>query len=339
MRKLAVHGRPTRRDMLRLSVASVLGLAALPSLAFADSPDNVVAAPPTRDDWSVANPIGGPVWAVTTGDASLRAEPDIADNRFGFARPGTPLKVLGSSGDWTYVFNPHTQGTAYVSTSLLKPGDPPSRFVSMPAPPLVDEFHDTIVVTQDSVLSYYPSPVDEARFMPIDASTIQTVNGIVRGADGAPWYQTSDFYYIPAEGVFQASKADSYTGRWLSATLLPVTKVVALEGQRPVRTMLALRGIAKFPTPVGTFSILRRVPNETMDSMTLGIPHNSPYGYLVKNVLYTQYFTPDGASLHDNYWSSNFGGIGSHGCLGLSLGDSRWLWDWASIGVPVIVKA
>ena len=93
-----------------------------------------------------------------------------------------------------------------------------------------------------------------------------------------------------------------------------------------------------FPTPTGVFSILRRVPNETMDSMTLGIPHNSPYGYLVKNVLWTQYFTPDGASLHDNYWSSNFGGVGSHGCLGLSLADSRWLWDWASIGVPVVVN-
>ena len=79
---------------------------------------------------------------------------------------------------------------------------------------------------------------------------------------------------------------------------------------------------------------MRRVPNETMDSMTLGIPHDSPYGYLVKNVLWTQYFTADGASLHDNYWSSNFGGVGSHGCLGLSLADSKWLWDWASIGVP-----
>src|ERR1051326_8390458 len=105
MRNLAVHGRPTRRTMLRFSLASVIGLTALPKLASAAPITNPtpVAAPPTRDDWSVANPIGGPVWAVTTGDASLRAAPDIADNRFGFARPGTPLKVLGSTGGWTYV--------------------------------------------------------------------------------------------------------------------------------------------------------------------------------------------------------------------------------------------
>jgi L,D-transpeptidase-like protein/SH3 domain-containing protein len=281
----------------------------------------------------------GPKWAVTTGDASLRAQPDVADNRFGFARPGTPLQVLSYNGDWAYVYNPHTQGTAYVYSSLLAPGLPPSPYVSRPAPPLVDELQDTIVLTQDSVLAVYPSAAQDAAFMPLPASSTENIIGSVRGEDGQIWYQTSDFYYVPSSGVFLPSQSDSYTGRWLIATLAPVTKVIAYEGQTPVRSMYALRGIPRFPTPTGVFSIMRRVPNETMDSLTLGIPHNSPFGYLVKNVLFTQYFTGDGASFHDNYWSSNFGGAGSHGCLGLSYGDSKWLWDWASIGVPVIVNA
>jgi hypothetical protein len=240
---------------------------------------------------------------------------------------------------WSYVYDPHTQGTAYVSSSLLGPGDAPSDYMTKPAPPLVDQLQEQVVITQDSVLATYPTPVDSARFGPLPASTIQSVNGTVLGDDGAIWYQTNDFYYVPSNGVFQPSAADTYDGRWLRATLLPVTKVIAFEGQTAVRSMYALRGIAVFPTPVGTFSILRRVANETMDSLTVGIPHDSPYGYLVKNVLWTQYFTPDGASLHDNYWSSNFGAAGSHGCLGLSLTDSKWLWDWASIGTPVIVHA
>ena len=324
-----------RRTVLRLGASSVLGLAAFPSLASAQS---APADPPLRDDWAYANPIG-PIWAVTTGEAALRGQPDIADNRFGFARPGTPLQILNSSGDWSYVYNPHTQGTAYVYSNLLASGPPPSPWVTRPAPPLIDQVADTVVLTQDSVLNAYPSANPAATFMQLNASTIETINGTVRGEDGNIWYQTSDFYYIPSDGVFQAGKASEFGGRWLSATLLPVTKVIALEGQTPVKSMLALRGIAVFPTPTGVFSILRRVPNETMDSMTLGIPHNSPYGYLVKNVLFTQYFTPDGASLHDNYWSSNFGGIGSHGCLGLSYADSKWLWDWAAIGTPVIVNS
>ncbi|MBV9577365.1 MAG: L,D-transpeptidase family protein [Chloroflexi bacterium] len=312
----------------------MLGLAALPSIAFAQEASD----PPTLDDWPDTNPIGGPVWAVTTGEASLRASPDLADNRFGFARAGTPLQVLDTtSNGWSYVFNPHTQGTAYVASSLLAPGDPPGPYVSKPAPPIIDQLDEQIVLTEDSVLATYPTPVDSARFGPMPASSIVAVNGTVQGDDGATWYQTNDSYYVPSSGVFQPSASDTFTGRWLRAVLLPVTKVVAFEGQQAVRSMLALRGIAVFPTPVGTFSIERRVANETMDSMTLGIPHDSQYGYLVKNVLWTQYFTPDGASLHDNYWSSNFGGVGSHGCLGLSLADSKWLWDWASIGTPVMV--
>ena len=325
--------------MLRWSMASLLSLAAFPSIASAQQASLTMPSGTTDDDATGAASIPFlPVWAVTTGEASLRAQPNIADNRFGFARVGTPLQVLDRQGDWTYVFNPHTQGTAYVSSNLLAPGNPPSPYVTKPGPELADQFTDRIVITQDTNLTTYPTRDPDAVFQPLQASSLEDIVGTVPGDDGSLWYQTADSYYVPPDGVFLPTQSDSFDGRWLHARLVPVTKVVAYEGQTPVRTMLALRGIAVFPTPTGTFSILRRVPNETMDSMTLGIPHNSPYGYLVKNVLYTQYFTPDGASLHDNYWSSNFGGIGSHGCLGLSYADSKWLWDWASIGTPVIVN-
>ena len=326
--------RPTRRTALLWTLGTLL------SVAWPASTASAQTVPADALDRSSRPPAdNGPVWAVTTGDASLRSQPDIADNRFGFARPGTPLQVLGHTGDWAYVYNPHTQGTTYVYSNLLAPGQAPPRYVSQPAPPLVQQLQDTIVLTQDSVLAWYPSPSQDARFMPLLAGDTETVIGAVVGEDGAIWYQTNDFCYVPSNNVFVPSQSDSFTGRWLVATLTPVTTVVAYDGQTTVRTMLALRGVPRFPTPTGVFSIVRRVPNETMDSMTLGIPHNSPYGYYVKNVLYTQYFTPDGASFHDNYWSWNFGGAGSHGCLGLSFADSKWLWDWASIGVPVIVNA
>jgi hypothetical protein len=316
--------------MLGWTLGSALGMAVWPTLAAAQAEDTQTALDLLPAD-------GGPMWAVTNSDASLRGDPTISNNRFAFARPGTPLQVLGYEGDWAYVFNPHTQGTAYIASSLLAPGLPPSRFVSMPAPPLIDDTRTTIVLPQDSVLAAYPSAAPEAVFMPLPASTREAVVGTVEGDDGSIWYQTADFYYVPQAGVFDPTKSDEYGDRWLLANLLPRTRVVAFQGQTAVRSMLALRGTATFPTPVGVFSIERRVPNETMDSLTVGIPRDSPNGYLVKNVLWTQYFTPDGASFHDNYWSSNFGGAGSHGCLGLNLADSKWLWDWARIGTPVIV--
>jgi len=63
----------------------------------------------------------------------------------------------------------------------------------------------------------------------------------------------------------------------------------------------------------------------------------APGGYYLTNVLFTQYFTGDGASIHYNYWSSNWGYSASHGCLGLPYADSAFLWSWASLGTPVFV--
>jgi lipoprotein-anchoring transpeptidase ErfK/SrfK len=74
-----------------------------------------------------------------------------------------------------------------------------------------------------------------------------------------------------------------------------------------------------------------------MDSATVGIPRNSPGGYYLTNVLYTQYFLAGGQSIHYNYWSSNFGYPGSHGCLGLSYADAAFMWSFAAIGTPVAI--
>ena len=109
------------------------------------------------------------------------------------------------------------------------------------------------------------------------------------------------------------------------------------ENGEPVYTAMAITGTSAWPTPVGEFVIGRRVANETMSSDTIGIPRNSPGGYHLTNVLYTQYFTGSGHSIHYNYWSSNFGYSGSHGCLGMDLEDSKFFWDWAGPGTPVSI--
>ncbi len=61
--------------------------------------------------------------------------------------------------------------------------------------------------------------------------------------------------------------------------------------------------------------------------------------YFQPDVPYVNYFYADYA-VHGNYWrpSSYFGNINSsHGCIGVSVGDGAWIYDWASIGTPVIV--
>ena len=127
--------------------------------------------------------------------------------------------------------------------------------------------------------------------------------------------------------------------RWVDADLREPALLTAYQGDEIVYTTLVIKGRAISPTPMGTYRIIRRVANEIMDSATLGIPRNSPRGYYLTNVLYTQYFHGSGAAIHYNYWGSEFGYAGSNGCLGLNLEDSLWFWNWAGMGTVVNIHA
>ena len=82
-------------------------------------------------------------------------------------------------------------------------------------------------------------------------------------------------------------------------------------------------------TKPGFYRILRRVANETMDSRT--VP-DATRTYLLKDVLYTQYFHGDGSAIHYNWWASSWGYPGSQGCLGMRMAGAKYLWDWATWG-------
>jgi hypothetical protein len=180
-------------------------------------------------------------------------------------------------------------------------------------------------------------PETEMRRLP--NNTEVSIRKSVTTTDGKEWFELDDGGYILASEVRVPRAPERYySGRWIDVDLDVPAIIAAYEGDRMVKTALAITGVSAFPTPVGNFQILRRVANETMDSETVGIPRDQPGGYYLKNVLYTQYFTNDGASLHYNYWRGTFGYPGSHGCLGLSLEDSIWFWEWSDVGTPVIVR-
>ncbi len=158
----------------------------------------------------------------------------------------------------------------------------------------------------------------------------------VTSNDGDTWYRVGDDQYVHAAEVrLPRTPPEYHSGRWIDADLQEPALLTAYEDDRAVYSALTLFGRAATETAKGEHQILRRVEDETMDSATLGIPRDSPKGYYLEHVLYTQYFTNDGAAIHYNYWSNNFGHPGTHGCLGLNLDDAKWFWDWASIGTVV----
>ncbi len=124
------------------------------------------------------------------------------------------------------------------------------------------------------------------------------------------------------------------SGRWIDVHLIQQL-MTAYEDRNPVRVAVTTTGMAGWETPTGLFSILVRVPNETMTSGAIGAEHY----YKLEDVLFTQYFTDFGHAIHFAWWRTpeTIGRPGSHGCLNLLLDDARFFWDWADIGTPVFI--
>jgi len=278
-----------------------------------------------------------PRWVVNFERAPLYAAPDEASDNFGVLRQFTYLQVVGYEDIWARVFNPRTRSTAYVRSELLGPTDAPPPYVSADSPPALEEINASGRVVQGTLLAFFPTQAQEAQVLRLGHNAPVSIIDAVAGEDGERWYRTVEGDYLPSTTVrLPRPPPRAFSGRWIDVDLREPAMLTAYEDDRVVMSTLVIKGTLTWQTPTGVFRIGRRVANETMDSLTVGLPRDAPGGYYLKNVLFTQYFT-GGASIHYNYWSSVWGYAGSHGCLGLPYAESAFLWDWAALGTPVSI--
>lgn len=128
----------------------------------------------------------------------------------------------------------------------------------------------------------------------------------------------------PPEGV--------NNGRWIEVNLEEQTLAV-YDNYQLVFATLVSTGLEPFWTQPGLFPIYERKEIEDMSGASEA--DRSDYYYLQK-VPYTQYFD-QARALHGTYWHTYFGYPQSRGCVNLSIGDARWLFDWAKEGDWVYV--
>jgi hypothetical protein len=143
---------------------------------------------------------------------------------------------------------------------------------------------------------------------------------------------------LPTPAQAEPNRAP-FPSRWIDVNLTTL-RATAYEGEKPVHVAPVTSGKPGWETVTGTFYVRYRVASETMDSMTIGVPHDSPEGYLLKNVLYTQYFTGEGDAIHSNYWQPEwvFGQANtSHGCVGMRTSDAGFFWSFANVGTPIVI--
>ena len=126
---------------------------------------------------------------------------------------------------------------------------------------------------------------------------------------------------------------------------LDAQRVAAVENGQVVRSFKVSTGKAATPTVTGSYYIYARYPRKTMRSLA---KPGEPGHYVVENVPYAQYFHADYA-LHGAWWHNGFGRPASHGCVNIptrtnnrrwpkSPEEAGWLYEWASLGVPVTVQ-
>lgn len=129
------------------------------------------------------------------------------------------------------------------------------------------------------------------------------------------------------------------------ATVLGVASIsghtftVSIDGV-VMRQMPASMGKPKFPTPIGSFTVLEKQSSVVMDSRTIGIPLNSPEGYKL-TVADAVRITWGGVYVHSAPWSVGSQGYAnvSHGCINLSPDNASWYFSQVGVGDPVIINA
>jgi lipoprotein-anchoring transpeptidase ErfK/SrfK len=113
--------------------------------------------------------------------------------------------------------------------------------------------------------------------------------------------------------------------RWIDVDLTH-QRLIAYEGETAVRWVTVSTGLPRTPTVTGRFKIYVKYRAASM----------SGPGYYLESVPYVMYFYR-GYGLHGTYWHSNFGQPMSHGCVNLPTPEAAWLFNWASVGTPVVV--
>lgn len=108
--------------------------------------------------------------------------------------------------------------------------------------------------------------------------------------------------------------------------VLSEQKVYALKNGETLKSFTVSTGTKQHPTVQGNYQIYIKYDLDDMAGP----------GYYLKDVPWVMYFYL-GYGFHGTYWHNNFGIPMSHGCINLTVEDSKWLFEWAKVGDSVTI--
>ncbi|MEG4215529.1 L,D-transpeptidase [Microcoleus sp. Pol14C6] len=113
--------------------------------------------------------------------------------------------------------------------------------------------------------------------------------------------------------------------RWIEIDLSR-QRLIAWEGNIPVYAVVISSGKSSTPTRTGTFAVETKYRVARMTGPDYDVP----------DVPYTMYYD-GGMAIHGAYWHNLFGNPVTHGCTNVAVNHAKWLFEWASVGTPVVV--
>ena len=151
------------------------------------------------------------------------------------------------------------------------------------------------------------------------------------------WYMVGPDEWLPENVVARviphtAPPEGVPADRWIEVNLYEQTIAVYDRRQLVFATLIA-SGLEPFWTRPGLFQIFQKLESTPMRG---SFEADRSDAYYLEDVPWTMYFD-DARALHGAYWRANLGFPQSHGCVNLTVGDSRWIFDWAVEGDWVYV--
>lgn len=153
----------------------------------------------------------------------------------------------------------------------------------------------------------------------ISASAALTISALFSGLEPV---RANEQHNLIARRMLDLQQSED---RWISIDLTE-QRLIAWEGKNVVYAVIVSTGKSSTPTRTGNYKIQTKYDRARMMGP----------GYDVPDVPFTMYYD-GGMAIHGAYWHSDFGTPVSHGCTNVAVNHAEWLFNWASVGTPVVV--
>lgn len=110
----------------------------------------------------------------------------------------------------------------------------------------------------------------------------------------------------------------------------------AYQGQTLVYSFVASTGMPGANTRTGTFHVLDKIPNAYASTWSLQMPHwlGIYWAGSLENGIHALPILANGQRL----WEGYLGTPVSYGCVILGVEEARTLYQWADVGIPVVIQ-